>query len=547
MADVLSREQRLELVAAYYADPMLFNRTVLHDWFSQEPAPMHYGLTAVLTKRAGWLRKYPAALEWLLENFVQEENPGQPDTRLLPVFSVDSAGDVHMRMGRYVMLMCPRGSSKTTYVAATEIWRTVFLETDFDVMVSATGFFANQQLTNIAKQLSGNKKIQALWGTLKPEQRNADGERIRWAESVGNIETTTGVTLWSRGAGSQVRGMNANAKRPRRLVGDDLEDAESVGTEEQRKKMRDWFFGDLKPALNQLDPDADMVIAGTLLGSEALLRVIEQDPEFTTVKFGAKDRRGRMLWPAWMDEAKFERTKESYASKGLLDVFYREYCNELRPGDRARFKQSYIQIDPAADSYRLRAMAIDPALSKARKASEAVIAVVGMNEANGLINVLDMWGQRGATPRELIDQYFAMHFRWMKGADVFYHGVESIAFQAALVHLLQEEMFRRGREHGSDAYFEITPITHSRNENSKIERIDGILQPRYAAGYMRHQRVFPELQLALLDWPNSRMDWPDALSMAVSLLDDFAVLGAGDGKGDPAADEFEPLGEWRAH
>jgi hypothetical protein len=116
-------------------------------------------------------------------------------------------------------------------------------------------------------------------------------------------------------------------------------------------------------------------------------------------------------------------------------------------------------------------------------------------------------------------------------------GVESIAFQAALVHLMQEEMFRR------KVYFEITPITHSR---AKEERVEGILQPRYAAGYVWHQRAFPELETALLDWPNGQMDYPDVVSMAVALLDDYSGFLAE----DSSKDEYPPLedvfdGEWR--
>ena len=154
-----------------------------------------------------------------------------------------------------------------------------------------------------------------------------------------------------------------------------------------------------------------------------------------------------------------------------------------------------------------------------------------------------MWGKLGASPREQIDNYFRLHYKWLPSADIgtLRHGVESIAYQTSLIHFIQEEMFRQSKEQGTDAYFEITPITHSRQDQSKEERIEGILQPRYAAGVVRHLRHFVELETALLDWPNSKMDYPDAIAMAVSLLDDFAGLSSGeDNFGD---DEYAPLDE----
>ena len=117
-------------------------------------------------------------------------------------------------------------------------------------------------------------------------------------------------------------------------------------------------------------------------------------------------------------------------------------------------------------------------------------------------------------------------------------GVESIAYQAALVHLLREEMFRKGY------YFEVTPITHGRQR--KEERVEGILQPRYASGYITHQRQFGILETSLLDWPNGKKDPPDAEAMAISLLDDYAPMAA-PSDSDLGDDEYEPLEEWRAY
>jgi hypothetical protein len=185
-------------------------------------------------------------------------------------------------------------------------------------------------------------------------------------------------------------------------------------------------------------------------------------------------------------------------------------------------------------------MVLDPAISQKQKADFSAIACGGVT-AKGLIHVAAMWGKQGATPREQIDKYFEISTRW----DCSLHGVESVAYQAVLIHLLREEMFRKKR------YFEITPITHSKNPQSKTERIVGILQPRYANGYIVHNRAFPLLETQLQDFPSGKRDLPDALAMLVHLLDPAAPLAVGEGS-DPEEDEYESLedlyaGDWRRH
>jgi hypothetical protein len=114
-------------------------------------------------------------------------------------------------------------------------------------------------------------------------------------------------------------------------------------------------------------------------------------------------------------------------------------------------------------------------------------------------------------------------------------GVESIAYQASLIHYMRQEMFRR------KVFFEIEPISHKQR---KDERVEGTLQPRYANGFIRHQRHFPDLETMLLDWPNGKKDLPDAEQMAVALLDTFAPI-EGLGQQEVEWEEMEPLGNWR--
>jgi hypothetical protein len=69
------------------------------------------------------------------------------------------------------------------------------------------------------------------------------------------------------------------------------------------------------------------------------------------------------------------------------------------------------------------------------------------------------------------------------------------------------------------------PITHARR---KVERIEGVLAPRYASGYITHQRRFHNLESEALDWPNGKKDHLDAVAMGVTLLDPVATFAGPD-------------------
>ncbi len=543
----LSRDECLELAAKGFRNPRFFCKFFLTDWFGGPMSWVHVGILAILTRQTDFLREFDEEytqrdLDKILKHFTYRSDPADERSKMLPIFVADG-NSLSLALSRYTLIMMPRGTSKTTLLNAVSIYNTEYLIHKMYLYLSEAGSHAEAQITSVGRMLVNNPRLRAVFGDLRPEQRNLEG--LRWSESEGIIQTTSGVTFLARGRGAQIRGTIIGGHRPDMIVFDDIEDKDSVRTGAQRTKAAEWFFGDVVPALSQLNPKAAIVGVGTMLGSEALLAKLEKDPEWTTVKFAVEDADGDPIWPQWMDKEKIEAKRQSYATKNLLHIFYLEYFNTIRAQVGSAF--SVFAVAPAPlDEYVFRAMAIDPAISAARRADSAVVVVVGMKE-NGIIGVLDAWGKRGASPREQIDQYFRLHFLYMPQR----HGVETIAWQAALQHLLMEEMFRKAAEckrngrNPADAYFDITPITHS---SKKEERIEGILQPRYAAGYIVHQKVFPELETQLRDWPHGKRDWPDALAMAVSLLDDVAPMaGAGE-----ATKELEPLdeimgGNWRSY
>lgn len=530
----LTPEEIRDIAAKAYADPVFFMKFFLPHKFPKNVPWVHRGILAILTRKTEFLMKY-GELEKIASNFLYRKDPSDDQSELLPIFIIcPETKEIKLIATKFNNIMLPRGYSKTTLVGQGVILYWIeYQEYKFPVYISETQTHAETQVNNVAKELEVNTRLKAVFGDIVPERQS----RLKWTQEI--IQTTTGVTVVARGRGTQIRGLNVDGQRPDVLVLDDVEDRDSVKVPEQRKKDSDWFYGDVLPALPEMNPNATIMALGTLLHSEALLNTLRKDPDWTSIVFGVWDLQGLPLWADNMSADKIKKKKAMYTRNGKLGTYYLEYENTVRNEDSQKFKQSYIMYSPAAREELVGvAIALDPAISQKASACDSAIAVVGMTD-KGLITVLETWNQLGATPNEQLEEYFRLAFKW----DVTLYGIESIAFQAALIHITKEWMFRKRR------YFEVVPITHSKK---KEERIEGVLQPRYASGYMRHARRFPELEEQMLDWPNGKKDVIDVVAMAVALLDPHAASAANDNGKDLGEDEMPPLdevfnGDWRSY
>lgn len=529
-----TKELLRESVLESASDPAYFCRFFLRHWFPSEMPWFHLGMLALITRKVSFLDKYPEHHEMLLEYFKYVDPTDPRAEHLLPVFSLDGQGRMCMQLAPNNNFIIPRGFSKTTICNAANLYNVVTDPLFFGAYVSNTTSHAQTQLGNIRHELENNANLRAAYGDIVPDRSDSE----KW--TAGELQTTTGAILIARGRGSQIRGVNFRARRPNVILCDDVEDEESVSTDEQREKTRKWFYGGVAPAGNEMDganeetgqESLQIINLGTLLDSDALAMTLAKDIEFNTIRFGAQLRSGVMLWPYKMREETYARKRSRYQRLGRLDEFSREYDSSIRVSEDALFTHHNVTLyEPVLRANLLDvAIAMDPAISKREKADEAAISVTGRGP-NGKLYVLECWGKRGATPRELIDKFFALHILWSPDK----HGIEANGYQAALVFLMREEMARRR------LFFNIEAITQ--NED-KDQRIKGILQARYANGYVRHRKPFPELEIQLEDFPNGKKDRADATAMAFKLMGETAfVAAAGDDLASMFDDEYPPLDE----
>lgn len=533
----LTQEEITTFKARSYADPVYFAKNFLPQHFPGDIPPVHIGLLAVLINEASWIQiYYPEVVDWVIRNYAYPIRPGDPESPMKSLFFFDEDGILRLERKSFLGIMLPRGFSKTTIAGLLVPLRDILFEDNpLGLYISETGPHAKMQLENIKRELTQNDMVTAFFGHLKPKIRDDE----KWTGDL--FETKTGMAMVCRGRGGQIRGTKHRQYRPKKIICDDLEDKESVRTNDQRMKVRDWFYSDVIPALpsvkEQGQRTGQIIVLGTLLHDEALLNTLSRDPKWSFVRFGAEDRDGNLLWSENMNRADLEETKQSFALSGLLSSFYMEYFNIAVAPETQKFKREYFIYSPVPEEKSVRtAVYMDPAISRKDTANDTVIAVVGMAE-DGMIYVLEMIGGKAWNEREKVDRFFYLH----KHFQCALAGVENTAYQGSLEHLMREEMFRK------HIYFELEGVPHTGAQNKKYDRIVSILQPRYASGFVRHVKRFPVLETQLMELRQdveTPDDWPDALAGAVALLDPLAPQAAAPGV-DLGKDMYEPLEEWR--
>ena len=401
LASEVGQKSREEILQEAYEDPVFFCHYFLPHLFPGRIPWFHQGIMAIITEQVDFLDKYGEA-DKIIRNFVFTDPTTEQERR---IFERDEDGHIVLNRRQFIQIMCPRGSSKTTIAGIAMPLRAIlYKEVEFGVYISESGTHAEMQLDNVRRELESNENILAIFGDLKPSYQDSE----KWSAKI--FETASsggslGTIFTARGRGSQIRGMNHRGRRPDLAIVDDVEDKESVSTEGQRKKARDWFYADVIPALPRVSKKGRIIVLGTLLHREALLEVLAADPKWTVVRFGVEDLDGEMLWPEYMTRADIQAEKDSYIRAGLLHVFYMEYYSQYRAAETAKFQQAWFIYRPP-EKLIFTAIYLDPAISKNATADDAVIAVVGM-QSTGHINLLDMWGKQGPTSKDLEDEYFA--------------------------------------------------------------------------------------------------------------------------------------------
>ena len=397
-----------------------------------------------------------------------------------------------------VAIAAPRGFAKSRISSIFyPAWLATYgLNKDITI-ISASEGLAIELLRNIKNMMDNSPQYKMLYGEVQSP---------KWTES--HIILKNGVSIRARGAGGQIRGF-----RPDVLILDDIETDESVTSEEQRKKLKDWIF---RACLNTLLPNGQFVIIGTLIHPLSVLSDLLETPNgWTKRKFRAyktdEQVAGNELWQEarpheWLQQRKAEIGSFAFAS---------EFLNDPRLDASAPVKQEQIRYWEELPKQYSCVIAVDPAYSEDVKSDFKVASLVGIDQ--NLNRYLISYERTHAPVGEFIDAILNMYLQnkgKLTGIGVPTGGTEKMFYASLLKRAEERKIYA--------PFIELTNTfitAGGQKVREKTARITACLQPLFEQGkYYIHSNHY-EVRDELLTIGSSRNDdLVDTLAYAEQIL-----------------------------
>lgn len=392
-----------------------------------------------------------------------------------------------------LVLASPRGHGKSSIMSVIyPLWLSLFEKRQDICIISASEGLAVEWLRKIKRELEYNERIHDFFGDLKSE---------KWSESHIILNNNAKVQLRARGAGGQIRGF-----RPDTVICDDIETDESVESEEQRKKLKNWLF---KACLNTLLPGGQLVIIGTIIHPLSVLNdLLSADNAWTKKKYQAykdgKQESGYELWPALWNHERLQVRKREIGTW----AFASEFLNDPVADENAAIKDEMIRYWKDLPLQYSCVISVDPAYSEDPKADFKVASVIAIDQNMNryLVTYLRNHNPTG----EFIDGVLNLFQRFqgtVTGVGIPSGGTEKEFFNSVL---------RRAEERKIYAPFvelKNTFITQAgQSKRNKGARIIAALQPLFEQGkyYISPEHLEARDELLSIT-PNHLPRWDDII------------------------------------
>lgn len=205
---------------------------------------------------------------------------------------------------------------------------------------------------------------------------------------------------------------------------------------------------------------------------------------------------GKLLFPQKLNRDFLDKTRRTMGSY----LFANQYMNEVIPAEDRRFKPEWNKRWDQLPSPCHRFAFVDPAIGQKEHNDYTAIVVIETSvDGNWYIRVANRYR---ITPTQIVEKLFELH-KEFKLQSI---GIEVVAYQEALLYMLDQEMKRRQQ---------IIPVTGiKRKAESKETRILGLV-PRFEWGKIYLGAGMQDLEDELSMFPRSSHD--DLLDALCSL------------------------------
>ena len=399
------------------------------------------------------------------------------------------------------ILVAPRGFSKSvvTMFFGPLYHALVTRKYEEILLVGASQDLADKWLGKIKHELTNNEKILRDFGELSTDGMNGG----KWA--TDEIKLANGITIYSRGRGSKVRGLH-----PQYIVIDDIEGDEGALSQTECEKIDRWIKAAIIPM--QLEEGAVLHWDGTFLAPDSVLHKAYHGrsegfgEEWFRYKREAFNKDGKSVWPERFSESWLETKRRILGTS----IFAAEYMNEpissLNPMVRREWIRFYENAEVPKFMYKV--LAIDPAISERETADKTAMCVIGGDNTTDNPSekyfVLDAdqghW-DINSTVRRMFEFYR------IYAPDIVI--VETVGYQKALVQTIEREARDRG------IYLPIEERIPDRDKGRRLKAVS----PMIEAGNVVFRNTQDELIDQLVKFPGSAHD--DLMDAFVYALTEF--------------------------
>ena len=396
------------------------------------------------------------------------------------------------------LVMLHRGSFKSTIASnAFPLWL-LWHNPNLRILIdSETLGNAKLYLAGLKDMIDNNHMIKLICTNkdgdfiLEPDRKTAGG----FTESAVILKMRTKVglkepSIFCAGVDNATTGMHPDV-----IIMDDLVSERNVGTDTQIMKVNDHY----KLSLSLLEPDGLQVVIGTRYHMADLYGELIERDMFDTIIRPAINEEGKVYFPARFSRERLDDLRKEQSSY----IFSCQYMLSPIDDSEATFKREHMKYWDKLPEFAHKYMTIDLAISQKETADYTVLMVIG-ETANKELYVIEYIRQR-MKPNETLEAIFQLAdkhtFRKI--------GIETVAFQKAMLYYIKDEARRRGK---------YLPLVELKADRDKIRRIRS-LQPLFEDKKVYIERGMDALERELLEFPYSKHDdCLDALAYILQLL-----------------------------
>ena len=265
---------------------------------------------------------------------------------------------------RLINLMVFRGGAKTTLTRLYASHRIAYGLSNTILIIGLSDDAAMNNLDWLKKNIDDNHRWTKFYGLSRGGKWQANDIEVR------NHSRQMTIRVKSIGIQGSTRGFNADDYRPDLIILDDCLSTDNSLTEDGRKKVSQYIYGDVLPSLSvrSLSPLARVISLATPQHEEDYASLAFKREDWRSLRIGVFTKPGepdpetcRSRWESAYPAADMVRDYQINKGSNMSANWLREYqCEHHSPADRI-FDPRWLNIDNALPEGGDYFIGIDPA------------------------------------------------------------------------------------------------------------------------------------------------------------------------------------------